>query len=377
MPYPPGDGSVTRGRRVPVFTVNLFKRNFGGAMLLPTVTLRPTLMSYTAMGGCDRATVIAAGREAALWELTDCLRCPIEILDQDGVVVWWGYVARADLDVGALKLGVSVDSMANRVAVAYAYQASGVSGASSRATTEWAEFAESIAEFGTFERLESLSDAGDLEAEARRDALLEAFKWPNPEIEFGGRGLSATLECRGWFHALRRRYYANALVVDVETTEQIEDIIADVGSEFFTGCLIETDSGILTNEYRDGDSNAWSIIEDLLASGVDGESTRLLCEVTQSRVLRVYQEPAAGTGDARLYTNGDMTDAYGAPIRISPRLVGIHARLVDAIPPYVNLARVADPTRVFLERAEYDVERARLRPEARGRSAYHLGVEPG
>jgi hypothetical protein len=73
-----------------------------------------------------------------------------------------------------------------------------------------------------------------------------------------------------------------------------------------------------------------------------------------------------------------MTDGYGASVRIGPGLVGRHARLADVIPPYVNLARVADPSRVFIERAEYDVERVRLRPQPRGSSVYQVSrVEAG
>jgi hypothetical protein len=283
-------GGITRGRRVPEFTVSFLRRDFTGGVIAPRCTFRPTLMSWTALGGCDLATVVATGNEGALWDLADMLRCPVQIIDQDGQFAWWGYVAAVNIDFGQLSFGVNLDSMANRVAVAYADQGSGVT-TSSRATTDWEEDADSVAEYGSFERLESLSDTGSAEAEARRDALLEALKWPVPEIDFGDRGLTGTLTCRGWWHALKRRYYANEGTTDVETTEQIEDIIADVGSEFFTGCVIQDTSGISTNEYRDGDSNAWQIIQDLLESGTAATAVRLLANVDANRTLEVHQEP--------------------------------------------------------------------------------------
>ena len=372
-----GSGGVTRGRRVPEFTVNFYRRDFTGGLIAPRCTFRPTLLTWTALGGCDTATVVATGTEGALWDLADMLRCPVVILDQDGQYVWWGYVAAANIDYGLLSFGVNLDSMANRVAVAYANQASGVT-TSSRATTDWAEDAESIGEYGTFERLESLSDAGDTEAVSRRDALLAALRLPTPEIDFTSGGLSGSLTCRGWWHALKRRYYLNDGTLDVETTEQIQDIIADVGAEFFTGCEVATDSGLDTNEHRDGDSNAWQIVEDLLESGVAGEGARLLANVTVNRVLEVSQEPAPGVTDGRLYPSGDMTDGFGAPVRIGPGLVGRWVRLTDALPPYLSLSRVADPTLVYIERAEYDVEKVRMRPQPRGLSAYRVSrVEAG
>ncbi len=347
--------------------------------------IRPTLLTWDAIGGCDRATFRVVAGELDLWQLPDLLRCGISVGDGRGGHVWWGYVHSVDLDLGSYSFGVSLDNLANRIAVAYEYVGSGVNASGTRATTDWAEDEDSIAEFGTFERLESLASADQYDAEARRDALLEVLAWPQPTIDFGDRKLSATIEAYGWHHILKRRYYANTEAVGTMTTDQMADLLAEVG-EFFTEVDIAEESGVYSNEFRDGDTNAWEEFRALLESGwthtdVYTEETpnvRFLCHVTPDRVLRVYREPYPGLSDLRLYPNGVMEDPYGGALPPGLGLVGKWARLVNIVPPQISLQPMVHPTRVFIERVEYDVERMRLRPQPRGLSAYQVGaIQPG
>lgn len=346
--------------------------------------LRPTLLSWDAVGGCDRATFRVVAGELELWSLVDLLRCGIKLNDRHGEPWWWGYIHSVTLHLGEYSFGVSLDDLANRVAVAYEYVGAGISSTGVRATTDWAEDLDSEAEFGTFERLESLASADIDDAEARRDALLQALAWPQAQIDFNSAGLSAEIEARGWHRLLERRYYLNENTSDVQTTEQIEDMMTALG-EFFTAVVIEDDSGVYSNEFRDGDSNAWEELKALLASGWTDISdygsdpnTRLLCYVTPERVLRVHREPYPGAEDLRVYPSGEFEDAYGNRLGPGLKLVGRWARLVNFVPPQVSLQPVVNPTRVFIERLEYDVERLRLRPQPRGMSAYQVGgLQPG
>ena len=45
------------------------------------------------------------------------MRCPVEITDERGTLVWYGYVAEVETRVGAITVGVSLDDMANKIAV--------------------------------------------------------------------------------------------------------------------------------------------------------------------------------------------------------------------------------------------------------------------
>ena len=381
----PGGGGGGGGT-LPDWPIDIIDRDGSGPLGYYKLTdIRPTLLSWDAIGGCDRATFRAVAGELDLWQLVNTLRCGIHVGDGRGGSVWWGYVHSVDLDLGSYSFGVSLDNLANRIAVAYEYLAAGVDASGTRATTDWAEDTDSMTEFGTFERLESLSSADEYDAEARRDALLEVLAWPQPTIDFGDGKLSATMQAYGWHHILKRRYYSNVNAVGTMTTDQMADLLDEVG-EFFTEIDIGVESGIYSNEFRDGDTSAWEEFRALLESGwtqtdeyADPEvNVRLLCYVTPHRVLRVFREPYPGVSDLRLYPNGTIENQYGGVLQPGPWLVGKWARLVNIVPPQISLQPVVHPTRVFIERAEYDVERMRLRPQPRGLSAYQVGgIQPG
>jgi len=357
------------------YTAQLYRRNPAGPMAavlpLPSpLRLRVTEIAYTAMGGCELATIEAAGPEAALWQLANCLLSGVEIFDGHDARVWWGYVDELVVNAGGVTFGVSAAELANRVAVAYAYTPVG-SSTSTRETTEWAEDAESIAEYGTFERLESLDQAETIEAETRRDTVLAQYYLPIPTIDTGSEDLGATLTCRGWYRLLEHRLYENAGTAEVETTAQIEDVVGTAGEQL-EGAEILDESGVDTNEYRDGDGNAWEQVTSLLETGTS-DGLRLLCRVTPGRALQVYAEPMASVADYMLTAEGWLLDRYSRPVRPSPDVVGRWARLRDVVPASVDMTMLADPSLVFIESATYDVEAMRYRFEQRGRSVWDIG----
>jgi hypothetical protein len=146
----------------------------------------------------------------ALWELLEWLRAPVYLIDETGERVWWGMVSEVSVRVGAIAIGLSLDRMSNRVAVAYSYVAPGSSSVGTRATTDWAQDDDSVSAYGTLELLSSVSGATTELAETARDRILAAQKYPVPTLRATpGRGsLSATLSCRGWWDTLDWKYYA-------------------------------------------------------------------------------------------------------------------------------------------------------------------------
>jgi hypothetical protein len=139
-----------------------------------------------------------------------------------------------------------------------------------------------------------------------------------------------------------------------ETTEQIAKIVETSG-QFFQGSIIESDSGIESGQYREGDSTGLYELEKLLLVGTTN-SRRLLAEVTPNRYLRVYEEPAKPPATLLygLDKDGQLTFKNGVPADIELCPVSIWCRLVDVIPPTVDLSMVADPGLFFIEEAEYD-----------------------
>ena len=176
--------------------------------------------SYEAVGGCKEMSVTATGGELALWDLINWLRFPVIKYNKVGAPVWWGYVHQVAVRQGALEVAASLDSMSNRVAVAYSYVAPGTQTVGTRKTTDWVDKADSQAEFGVKELLSSAAGLSYAGAMSRLQAILAAQAWPlggvtvnangmpRGRVRYSGakKSLSATLTCKGWWQTLGWKY---------------------------------------------------------------------------------------------------------------------------------------------------------------------------
>lgn len=183
----------------------LKRRDFSDLVVQPGVTCEILRYSHDVLGGPAQATIKATGTREQLFELVNHLRAPVEILNDQGEAVWWGYLATLDITWGVLKFGADVEKMSNRVAVAYTI-------ANERYTTQWSQDDDSVGEYGIKEMLLSHSDCTDADALSERDTFLAGAKYPIPTIKFGSESVGfATLTCRGWYSTLDWQYYANDL----------------------------------------------------------------------------------------------------------------------------------------------------------------------
>lgn len=202
--------------------IQFFERDFGRRVKPAGVSWRINAMQYDAVGGCSKATLTATGKTVELWELVEYLRRPVVIYDGRCQPVWWGYVHATAVREGQVEIRQTMDTMSNRVAVAYSRIEVGTNTVGERMTTAWAEDAASVAAFGYKEWLSSTDGTTDAQALARRDAILAALRWPQGEmaVEEGMFGKarsrarysgaehsqSASLELRGWWGTLGWRY---------------------------------------------------------------------------------------------------------------------------------------------------------------------------
>ena len=189
----------------PRLSVIFQNRDFSDRFQTHWDTLAVERYSKDAIGGPKRATLRATGSKMNIWEFVELLRCPILIWDNVlAKFVWWGLVHEVKIQVGAMRWGVSLDTMSNNLAVAYTYLRV-------RNTTAYSSDSESIAEYGTKDILLSGSDISEAEALAKRDTALASRKFPIPVFSTTGRPVdpSVTVKCRGWFDTLKWRYYNN------------------------------------------------------------------------------------------------------------------------------------------------------------------------
>src|SRR3990167_1951281 len=141
------------------FYLRFKARDQTDTLVPPPVRFTVKSYSHLDVGGPDRCFVSAEGEFSDLWQLADMLRCPVEVEDEFGVAVWWAYIHGVNLHDGRDIFGLSLDSMANRVSVAYTRLAAGSTGAGERVTTAWASDSQSAGEFGTKEKVETLNEA--------------------------------------------------------------------------------------------------------------------------------------------------------------------------------------------------------------------------
>lgn len=339
------------------FRLEFSTRDFVDPLDFPDVRLEVNRYSWSAVGGSDQASATAYGEAFALWELLNWLRAPVTIVDDEGTPCWWGYLHAIEVRVGAIQVGVSLDSMANNVAVVYSYVPAGTATVGTRATTSWAQDAQSVTVYGTKELKASIDGAEATDAAQARDTILATMRYPIPTLApaYGRGGLSATLSLRGWWHTLDWTYYENTGTTSTATTTQIADIVTAEG-QFLEGTDIVDASGISSSEYRDGDGTALEEIAILLSKGTTND-LRLLAEVTRERYLRVTEEPEKSFSNIELYLDNAgvlFVPLSAAPITGAFSPVGKWCQLRDW-PSQINMGLLADPTVFFIEAAEFDV----------------------
>jgi len=163
--------------------------------------------SFNEIGGPRQATIKATGDAAALASLFDLLGCPVEMRNKYGEVVWWGRV----VGVSAGSEGVSLDDMANSIAIVYTTVDK--DGVSTSAKTSWLQDALSVAEYGTKQLLKTASSISADAAAKMQASALAVKKYPPVKNDISGRTeMSATITCRGDSDMLKWMYYSAAAI---------------------------------------------------------------------------------------------------------------------------------------------------------------------
>lgn len=189
--------------------LSLLDRTFTPAPISPALALSVTSYSWHAIGGPKSATLSGvAGDEAVLWECVGWLRYGLTIKNDQGDPVWWGCVQRVAIEVGSFTFSACLDTMANRITVAYGRIVDGTETSTERATTVYSEDIDSVAEYGIKEALLTVSSATDAQAELFRDNALILGKLPQVDWEYTGtENLRVEIECCGWWDTLDWRLY--------------------------------------------------------------------------------------------------------------------------------------------------------------------------
>lgn len=173
----------------------------------PLASFAPQSFSFNEIGGPRQAVIKATGDAAALAALFDLLGCPVELRNKAGEAVWWGRV----VGVNAGNEGVSLDDMANSIAIVYTTVDK--NGASTSAKTDWLQDALSVAEYGTKQLLKTASSISADAAAKMQASALAVKKYPPVKNDISARAeMSATITCRGDSDMLKWMYYGAAAI---------------------------------------------------------------------------------------------------------------------------------------------------------------------
>ena len=187
------------------YSASFADRNFVPVRLPDALKIVPTRWSKKDIGGPDLASFAVNGPESALWALTSWLRYDARITRSDGKLMWWGYISSISITAGALTLRYSIDDMTNHVRVSYTKRLE--DDTKVNAITDWATDTFSYNYYGTYKDLTIRGgDMAESAAVALRDNTLETFKNFAASLEVGGgKKVSATIECKGYWKTLAWR----------------------------------------------------------------------------------------------------------------------------------------------------------------------------
>lgn len=183
---------------------------------LPHVQVKT--MSKSFRGGSDKAQLRVFADPSTLTWLGELMRYGIQITDETGTPVWFGFVSAILLHGATATTGLTFEGMANSIDVAYV--ATGKNNSSGdRATTAAATSAESIADFGTKQYRHSATNLDATAAATLRDVLVANMAYPQETFDLAGdEAPGATIECQGLWHSLTWQLYSNPSGLEQHTT---------------------------------------------------------------------------------------------------------------------------------------------------------------
>jgi hypothetical protein len=172
-------------------------------------------LTWSLPGGSDQAQIVITGSLRELQAMGERLRYGVEIRDETGAVCWCGFINSLALLYPGSTVTASLNDLYNSVAVWHTPSDPGSAGSGRVALTAPASDSESQTLWGVKELRQHAGFYSGVQAAALRDNLLAKHRYPRANTalrpkEPGNAALypRGLLECRGWYHSLDWKYYA-------------------------------------------------------------------------------------------------------------------------------------------------------------------------
>ena len=166
--------------------------------------------TWAALGGPEEAELrLVNPTPANLAALGALPGAALELWDsQRGLPAWWGRIIHLEVQRGSWVETLSLEGMANRVAVSY-LQSDPEQAGVQPVFTDWAENPVSIARYGLQERVLELENTSPGQANAFRDAFLAYADFPQSRVERADSSVAepqVRLRAVGWWQSLNHRF---------------------------------------------------------------------------------------------------------------------------------------------------------------------------
>jgi hypothetical protein len=141
--------------------------------------LQVDTLSHNVIGGPRAAQFSAPAHLDSAWDYVRLLGCPVEVVGEDILrPIWWGRVNSITVPHGLMTFGVTLDGMANVVAVSYAQVNVGTAVPADQILTDWAINQLSVDLYGGYMLIVNKSQSEAAAAVAARDVYLREYGYP-------------------------------------------------------------------------------------------------------------------------------------------------------------------------------------------------------
>lgn len=361
---------------VPI-TLIAYARGLGGAPSTSSSLIAPPIESYThtisATGGFESCAVSFGGRlEDVFYWLSNGLMASVQCYAPDGMLIWEGFISTVSAKIGAEQIDLSIEDMANAVAVRYQ------PGVGAQTTTAFVTTADSIATYGRKELVYGGSGMTPTAATTLQSTLLAQRAYPVARrsstvgTSEQADDVRITLTCSGWYYTLGWLTTTNTTTAVLGTTTQVGALLVTAAA---TNAFISTStasiqgSALSDTQFIEANTPIRTKIERLLSLG-NSSGQRIAYGVYEDREF--WAKTWAGAtptaigyqrylGDDQLYVpGGGAVDAWN----VRPDAMYQVIDLIDAS------TLVAGPDNI----AAYYIERVTCTVDGGGQS---VRLEPG
>lgn len=291
----------------------------GGEMFSLAKEMNGFSRTVNAFGGYGAASLQLNAGTFDLYDwVQDGLGRDITVFDGDGQSIYNGYVDKVTLNAGAVSVTRGpLSTIANRVSAMYVPIIDDLVDPpvlGSRTETVINEDTASQGKYGIIEKVLSLGNCLDADADQIRDTYLEESREPETSQQvnlYGGGGgeLSLTVECSGYLDWLEMMVYNNtATPLSVELSTKIASILTAeqaVNGIFSTDTSMIEFNGVLTSSYEGENRTALAIIKALAAHG-DIYDARWLFGVYENRRVHYQAIPTTIEYQHRIHSTNQV-----------------------------------------------------------------------